>query len=278
MHSNLGNDALEKHNKMSQTIHNNTSLRLLTAIILAPLAIFALLYVPDTLIITASITAIAAYEWASIHHCRLWLKVLFSFLCFMLATGFTVPFFGEVYLTIAAFAWAFSFLYILRFSASDPVQFRKMMISGLFLLPAFAIAIEFIQAEWGALMTITLLSLAWVVDSMGYIVGKRWGENKLIPYVSPNKTWEGFYAQLLSGSAMGIFLSYAFDIDLLKAITVMFLTTLICVAGDLFESCLKRTNDVKDSGIILPGHGGVLDRLDGLIAAAPAFWLLLKWL
>ncbi len=118
---------------------------------------------------------------------------------------------------------------------------------------------------------IFLLAVVWASDSAAYYVGRRFGKRKLAPVVSPKKTIEGLWGQLVGGVAMGLLAS----VLLYPAGSPLFLALLglavagLAVVGDLLESTFKRSCDVKDSGGLLPGHGGLLDRLDSLLYVAP---------
>ena len=120
----------------------------------------------------------------------------------------------------------------------------------------------------------------WVGDSAGYYVGGAIGRHKLTPRISPNKTWEGAAASALVGTVAAVgYLSYApLNVGLLEAAMLGLAVNMAGQVGDLAESGLKRSAGAKDSGSLLPGHGGILDRLDGLLFAIPAAYLLLSWL
>jgi phosphatidate cytidylyltransferase len=121
-----------------------------------------------------------------------------------------------------------------------------------------------------------LLLLIWTADIAAYFVGRRLGRVKLAPVVSPGKTREGVYGALagacLGGLALGWVQSLGIPATLLAAF-VCAITVLLSVVGDLYESLLKRRRGLKDSSNLLPGHGGLLDRIDSVTAAAPAFAL-----
>ena len=120
----------------------------------------------------------------------------------------------------------------------------------------------------------------WVGDSAAYFVGRAIGRRRLTPRISPNKTWEGTLASAFLGTAAGVtYLSYAqLNVPLLEAVLLGLAVNVAGQLGDLAESGLKRSAGVKDSGSLLPGHGGILDRLDGLLFAIPAAYLMLSWL
>ena len=121
-----------------------------------------------------------------------------------------------------------------------------------------------------------LLALVWVADIAAYFVGKRFGKNKLAPALSPGKSREGVLGALLASIVMAIIGLQMFTFGKqasLYFIGLCVLTALISVVGDLYESLLKRNAGAKDSGTILPGHGGILDRVDSITAAAPGYLL-----
>ena len=128
---------------------------------------------------------------------------------------------------------------------------------------------------------VLLLAIVWAGDSAAYYVGRNWGKTKLAPVVSPKKTWEGFWGQMAGGTAIAVAaaaLDSAAWPQLLVAAAVGAGLSAVAVVGDLVESTFKRSCSVKDSGTILPGHGGFLDRLDSLLFAAPFLLLVLRLL
>ena len=125
-------------------------------------------------------------------------------------------------------------------------------------------------------IVLVLFAIVWAGDSTAYYVGRRWGKKKLAPTVSPKKTWAGLYGQLAGGALFGALAIVAMGnarIALLWAGLGAALS-IVAVVGDLLESTFKRSCAVKDSGGLLPGHGGLLDRLDSLLYAAPVVLLI----
>lgn len=117
----------------------------------------------------------------------------------------------------------------------------------------------------------------WAADIGAYFSGKKFGKHKLMPHVSPNKTIEGFAGGLIWVAVLVLILNASFGIDMSQYpmyLAIAVVTAIISAVGDLNESMLKRVAGVKDSGTILPGHGGILDRIDSLVAATPVFILL----
>lgn len=130
-------------------------------------------------------------------------------------------------------------------------------------------------AEWLAVLTALIIAS----DTGAYYSGRLWGRHKLCPAVSPGKTVEGFAGGVISGVMVGIGLGRLLipESDLLRLALTALLITCLGVLGDLLESVLKRSVAVKDSGTMLPGHGGLLDRTDSLLVSAPVFYYLLAW-
>jgi phosphatidate cytidylyltransferase len=129
----------------------------------------------------------------------------------------------------------------------------------------------------GTQLLLFTLVLVWVGDTVAFFVGKRYGRMKMSPQVSPNKTWEGAGANVLGALLVGFLFGYWMKIEPAHMLTMAVLGSVAGQVGDLFESAFKRSAGVKDSGTLLPGHGGVLDRIDALIFAAPAVWYYFEW-
>jgi phosphatidate cytidylyltransferase len=126
-----------------------------------------------------------------------------------------------------------------------------------------------------------LLGLIWVADSGAYFAGRRWGRRKLAPRVSPGKTWAGVYGAFILVLVYALAAASLLGLPMERWVLFVGLSVAmvpVSVVGDLFESLLKRQAGLKDSSHLLPGHGGILDRIDSLTAAAPLFMLGLTWL
>ena len=134
------------------------------------------------------------------------------------------------------------------------------------------IAINWIYKE-SAIFLLVFLSLVWVMDVGAYFVGKYFGRIKLAKFISPNKTWEGLIGGLLAITLLSIPLSKYLSINSFVFISFSIAIGLLSVVGDLTFSMLKRNANIKDSGNILPGHGGILDRIDSILSSAPLFTL-----
>ncbi|MEI7973199.1 MAG: phosphatidate cytidylyltransferase [Bdellovibrio sp.] len=154
-------------------------------------------------------------------------------------------------------------------------RFQIKSVLGLFyigLLPSFAAQI--LQLPGGHLWFVAYLSVVLAGDTGAYLIGSRWGKRKLMPEISPNKTRLGLMGGLCSSSLVSsAFIFFIPNVPSLGLLALGTVCGLFGQMGDLFESSLKRVAQVKDTGSLMPGHGGILDRIDGLLFAAPFFWL-----
>jgi phosphatidate cytidylyltransferase len=140
-------------------------------------------------------------------------------------------------------------------------------------VPVLALLLIRQQKDIGLLYTIWTLALVWMCDIGAYFAGRLIGGPKLAPVVSPNKTWAGLFGGMLAASLFAVALHYGCGLGK-AAVLATPLLAVLAQGGDLFESWLKRRAGMKDSGTLFPGHGGALDRLDGLVPVAPAAALL----
>jgi len=162
-----------------------------------------------------------------------------------------------------------------RHSGHLPLIARILLLGlGLDLLWICVHGLIYLHYVYGAEMLLYMFSLVWIADIGAYFSGRRFGKHKLAPAISPGKTWEGLFGGLVANLLwiLGVYqLSSGWGLGLAEFFLISVATSLISVVGDLFISVLKREAGVKDSGKLLPGHGGVLDRIDSLIAASPVF-------
>lgn len=186
---------------------------------------------------------------------------------------------GQYAALLASILWASIFLWVQGYPSSAILWSAKpaLAVLGLLLLTATWLAIVLIihqpQGQWLLLLAVGVVALA---DIGGYVAGNLFGKHKLAPVISPGKTWEGFFGGLFFQLLLIVILMLVMPVAVsLSALALLIIpASLYSVLGDLFESMLKRQQGVKDSSQILPGHGGVLDRIDGLMAALPLFILL----
>lgn len=132
------------------------------------------------------------------------------------------------------------------------------------------------SGETGRLWTLVLFANNWSTDSVAMLGGRRFGRRRLAPAISPGKTVEGALLGLVAGVGVGMALAVAGGVPPWPALTLNLAVALATMAGDLLESLLKRQWQADDSGTLLPGHGGLLDRMDGTLLAAPVLWLILQ--
>lgn len=251
--------------------------RLLTAVILIPLVLLGL-YKTNAfafaLFLSLCLVGLG-FEWLQLIPLEKRSMQCVFFLALFVITGL-VYFVYPYWLIVGLFVWLILGFFVFNFPKFQSVWGKKSWVAclGLFLLPLFVQSLMAIfRLENGRFFIMYLLFLVWVADSSAYIAGKLWGRHKFIPKVSPGKTIEG----LAGGLLLSIFTSYIgyYSFQPHSALLwyfFVFMIYFVTVLGDLFESMLKRRADIKDSGHILPGHGGILDRLDSLIAAGPFFY------
>ena len=181
---------------------------------------------------------------------------------------------------IAVALWAVIFLWVQGYPSSAILWSARPVLGllGLLLLTstwaAVASVLHYEYGQWLLLLGIAIVALA---DIGGYVAGNLFGKHKLAPIVSPGKTWEGFAGGLFFQLLLIAGLAIVFPALAVSSLLILIIpVALYSVLGDLFESMLKRHSGVKDSSQLLPGHGGLLDRIDGIMAALPLFALLLS--
>ena len=159
------------------------------------------------------------------------------------------------------------------------VQKFDISIRYLLLSFTFLILLPFVNGVYEQSVILTLIILIWVNDSFAFFVGKNLGKIKLFESVSPKKTIEGFFGGVLFSLITAFILSYFCDfLSLTNLIVISLIASILGTAGDLVESKFKRQANTKDSGNIMPGHGGILDRLDSLLFVAPFVYLYIHYL
>ena len=144
---------------------------------------------------------------------------------------------------------------------------QKVLLGWLLMLPLWLalVCAKIVDPK----LVLVLLATIWIADSAAYFAGKNFGKHKLAPSISPGKTWEGVAGALIGVTIFGAILYGYFGVHSLVIFPGLWLVTLLGVMGDLFESMIKRQMNLKDSGSLLPGHGGILDRIDGVIPSFP---------
>ncbi|MBK7685223.1 MAG: phosphatidate cytidylyltransferase [Rhodocyclaceae bacterium] len=261
--------------------------RVITALLLVVLLGGVLFFLPATYVplAFAGVVACAGWEWVRLmrlnNSAGYFFAVALMLVCWQVLIG--VPESVTSIFGISALFWLLV----------APLWFRKKWrlagndafgygIGLLVIVPTWlAMVVLFRASPW---LLLAVMAICWVADISAYFVGRRFGRRKLAPTISPGKTWEGvvggvigvlIYGELvLSFSPLGDY----WTIGPIATVLVLLMLTAVSVAGDLFESLLKRQADIKDSSQLLPGHGGVLDRIDSLTATLPLAALIYRCL
>jgi len=256
--------------------------RLLTAAILLPLMLAGMFFLPNAawMLLILAPTGMGAYEWAKLG--RFSAKARAGFVAVVVLSGlllmlvqWRMPALATnlsawLYLLALVF-WAIvvpGWLYF-KWHASAPAV---MMATGWTVLVPAWLAVATLQKS--AALLLMLLLVVWIADTAAYFAGRRFGRHKLAPQISPGKTWEGVagatIAVLVYGLAVGVVLQPGANVyDRAGLLVFICVLTAFSIVGDLFESWIKRRAGAKDSGELLPGHGGILDRIDSVTAAMP---------
>lgn len=259
--------------------------RVITALVLVGVLLPSLFWLPQSAwaLLTAAVIGVAAWEWGALlgwqQGARRLLGVATALICVGLAQvdpaalgigTFTpaAPWVVALY-TLSVVFWIFLIpLWLNR-------QWRLSSLAGLLvgavvLLPTWLALVQLRAVHPGVLLAV--MALVWMADIAAYFAGRKFGSNKLAPSISPGKTQEGalgaFIGVMLYGLVIGHFL-LAGKVPLTAWMLALVLATAVSIIGDLFESLLKRKAGIKDSSNILPGHGGVLDRIDSLTSTLP---------
>ncbi|GAB2581708.1 phosphatidate cytidylyltransferase [Nitrincola alkalisediminis] len=237
----------------------------------APLWLFSL--------IVGAATVYGAWEWSNFCRFkpigRIAYVVMLAVLILLLFVGMDDALAAIITISAVAF-WLGALVLVLRYPSEIKWRARghKLIIGMFVLIPAWLALVRLKEMPNGEMLILLLLLLVWGADTGAYFAGRALGKHKLMPNVSPGKTIEGF----VGGLAVCMFIALSFSIwneltgaALVYLVLLSIVTAMASVLGDLFESMFKRERGIKDSGTLLPGHGGVLDRIDSLTAAAPVF-------
>ncbi len=268
--------------------------RVWTALILAAAFIAAVLYLPLDVVAAgfAVVILLGAWEWSALSGLQApWLRGLYVFVLAVLLIALhwycrldkqpprelIQPFLG-----VACLWWSIAVLWIKTYPGSAvlwgsvPV---RMLMGYVSLALAWLAAVYLLGLHHGGYLMITLVLVAATADIGAYFAGRAFGKHKLAPVVSPAKTWEGFWGGVVCVVVLAALMWLILPrintahVGLAGIMTVFLAASLASVVGDLVVSMVKRESGLKDSGGLLPGHGGVMDRLDSLCAAAPVFAL-----
>ena len=280
--------------------------RIITSLILAPLIIAGVLYLPEIYfaLIWGIVILVAAWEWSNLaglektlHRCLflfgLALSQLFMFswidLLEVLARigGEALDFRESAdtldWLVVVAVVWWVVVAFAMKRNPDKLLESKASTKARLFmgwfiLLMAWHFLVR-LRHVWDPSLTLYLILLVSFADIAAYFVGRRFGKTKLAPDISPGKTVAGMYGAMAITLAFTLIVAFGYGFNMLVMVDFIILsqvTVMFSVYGDLFESLAKRHRGVKDSGTLIPGHGGVLDRIDGHLSAIPIFFLGIK--
>jgi len=261
--------------------------RVITALVLASLMLAAMFGLGNAQFAVAIgvMLLIGAWEWSNLMS----VSNLLARAAYVLVTagcmyiGFELRELSSVFvpliLIVAVIFWlGYASRWVLSYP-NDVVWHQQMILAPLgiiVLVPAWLGLVDLqgrAQGPWYVLFTMAVVAAA---DIGAFFVGRKFGKNKLAPAVSPGKSWEGFFGGLACAVLLALVTALLLrmtGVRLIACVVLVVATAVVSVLGDLFESMLKRQRGIKDSGWVLPGHGGVLDRLDSLSAAIPLFAL-----
>ncbi len=253
--------------------------RLITSVLLM-LALLSALYLLSDIgwaLVTLTVVVVGAWEWAAL--ARLSTQARIGFVSLMATLGilmlpeiwplalesfqFQVLFWGLI--ASVLFWLVLAPLWLLRLHQAKHTA--MLLGCGMLVLLAAWMSLVYLRKVSPSFL-LALMATVWIADSVAYFAGKQWGRHKLAPQISPGKTWEGVLGAWCAVTVYGVVLCMALDLSF-WVLPGLWVLLILSVVGDLFESHLKRQAGVKDSGHILPGHGGVLDRIDGMISTLP---------
>ncbi len=255
-------------------------IRFITSIVIAPLIIGAIYYLPSYFfqLLLLLITLLASFEWSRLSQFNrpIWF-VLLLFLALMLASSVVKIDLVATAIVLMALFWLANFVFIIFYPQSKFIwqQVWIKVVSGLLLLVPFFTLSVILQSVVPTQL-ILLVLLVSSADIGAYFAGKAFGKHKLVPKISPNKTTEGAIGGILL--ALMVLITWTFFIGTAWQFwqyLLLFATIVATIVGDLYISTYKRYADLKNSGNILPGHGGILDRIDSYTAAVPVFALMI---
>lgn len=266
---------------------NTLTKRIITASIIAPIFILAAYQLPVLYfqLLLGFIALLAGAEWLKLAQLnKIYQKITFGIL---LLFGIAVSLYAVLLvnfwhilpiLLIAVIFWLINLVLLFTFPKGKSIWYGwwgLRALNGVFFLVPMLVCLILLHRDSLNLFML-LLAVVWAADIGAYFTGKAYGKAKLAPQISPNKTIEGaFGGFVLSALVMMLFLSsMGKSFSLLQLLYVLLIVG-FSIVGDLYQSLLKRASNLKDSGNILPGHGGILDRIDALAAATPIFLIVI---
>lgn len=254
--------------------------RLITSLVLFLTIGVAFVYFPPLYwgLLVLTITSIGVWEWAGMSKFNRTASTIYTGLVFLL--GFILFSYKPQVMELvilwgilaAAIFWLFIVPFLLTFIPRIDNRFI-LAILGLITIIPFGLAMVALR-EINPLLLLTFAMTVWIADSAAYFAGKRYGKHKLAPSISPGKTWEGVLGAWIAITVFALLITYQTH-QSYWFVLVFWGVMVLSIMGDLFESLIKRQAGVKDSSNLLPGHGGVLDRIDGLTSSLPLVMFLI---
>lgn len=260
--------------------------RIMTALVLLPIVILAILYLPNPVfaIVWAVALNLAAWEWSALARLNslvsrvIWLLVINLVLISLWlninsnAVTDTVMFFAAGFWALVMVSLLFDITRRMAGLSAATYHFVSLVTGVFIIVPAWLALVLLHQVQVSSVLLV--FCLVWSADTGAYFAGRRFGKRKLAPSISPGKSWEGVAGGLL----FSLVLVFAWSVianmqqaEQLVFIIIAMAAVMVSIYGDLLESVFKRVSGIKDSGQILPGHGGAMDRLDSITAAGPIF-------
>ena len=254
--------------------------RLITSVVSLVILGAVLFVVPAMIakLVIAAVIIVGAWEWSGFLGLSgnvtryAYVALIAALMAVML---FVIPEMSDSLLQLACIWWFVAFIWTFAFPTPIPAAVRWL--SGVLVLLPLFVALLFLYSL-GAQYLLFALLIVWAADMGAYFAGKQFGRVKLAPNISPGKTWEGVIGGLLMVVIFSLVWAHYSDLQITVLLPFCLAVGAVSVVGDLTVSMFKRTAGVKDSGKLFPGHGGVLDRVDSVAAAAPLFALGLTWL
>ena len=255
--------------------------RVLTAVVALGALLVVLFVLPPAITqgVFAALILAGAWEWSGFLRpekaaVRLVYVGLIAALLAAASVGLANEFAVGIVLKVALAWWLIALFWVFMFPTPIP-KLAGWICGALVLIPAY-LAIMSLYSLQPALLLFVLI-IVWVADIGAYFTGKRFGKVKLAPKISPGKTWEGVFGGLLAVAVLALVRARWLEIEIAVLLPFCLAVAIISIIGDLTVSMFKRNAGVKDSGRLFPGHGGVLDRIDSVTAAAPLFALGISW-
>jgi len=277
--------------------------RVITALVMVALLLAALFLLSSTVFsyVLLAVLAFSAWEWADLSSfSQQWQRIAYALVIVVItyfvadglnlfvdsgsAAGFLSGFQSKDTLRdvlgVGVLWWAFALLWVLSYPGSAQVwgnRYIRLVMGALVLIPSLVAMFYLVAQRQGEWHFLYVLGIVIAADVGAYFFGRALGKKKLAPSVSPGKSWAGFFGGLacvaIYAVVAGQFITIL-KLEFVSFIIVSVIAALASVLGDLLESMVKRHRGIKDSSQLLPGHGGVMDRIDSLTAAAPVFVLL----